>query len=77
MDLRKRKTLALLCSVIIPGSGYVILGRPFRGLLMLFWMVIFGYITFSLAKPETSFIGKFSGGIAVWALSLLEISRTR
>ena len=65
----------VVATVIVPGSGYVLLSRPMRGLLMLCWMFIFGYITLRLSSNSVSLIGRFSGGIAVWAISVLEIYR--
>jgi hypothetical protein len=70
-----RKKLVLLASFLVPGSGHVLLGRPNRGLVMLFWMVIFGFVTFRLAPPQTGFIGRIGGGIAVWALSVVDVAR--
>lgn len=67
--------MVIFLNLVIPGSGYVLLGRPIRGLVMLFWMVIFGYVTYNLSSPETSFIGRISGGLAIWALSAVEIYR--
>lgn len=31
----------VVVAVIVPGSGNVLLSRPMRGLVMLFWMFIF------------------------------------
>lgn len=44
-----------------------------RGLVMIFWMCIFGYITFRLSPSNISVIGRFSGGLAVWVISVLEV----
>ena len=73
--LGTRKGFALLAAFLVPGSGHVLLGRPTRGLVMLFWMVIFGYVTFRLAPPGTAFLGKIGGGVAVWALSVVDVAR--
>ena len=71
-----KRGVAVLCALVVPGSGHVLLGRPMRGLVFLFWMVIFGWLTFHLTSESVSFVGRLSGGIAVWALSVLEVSRT-
>jgi len=63
----------VLAAFVVPGSGYVLLSRPMRGLVMIFWMCIFGYITFHLSSDNISVIGRFSGGIAVWVISILEV----
>ncbi|ATW25309.1 hypothetical protein [Candidatus Formimonas warabiya] len=77
LQLRKQISgwLPVLASFIIPGSGYVILGKPLRGLMMLFWMLLFGFITFQLTSENISPVGRFSGGIAIWTLSILEVAR--
>ena len=67
--------LILFSALVVPGSGHVFLGRPNRGLVMLFWMVILGFMTFRLAPPQTGFIGKIGGGAAVWALSVVDVAR--
>ncbi|MFA5863323.1 MAG: hypothetical protein WC975_01400 [Phycisphaerae bacterium] len=67
--------VAIASAVVVPGSGHVLLGRPMRGLMMLFWMVLFGFITFHLTTEKISLIGRFSGGLAVWAISVLEVCR--
>jgi hypothetical protein len=67
-----RPWLAIAAAVIIPGSGHVLLNRPMRGLLLLFWMIILGYITFRLTAENISAVGRLSGGIAVWAISVVE-----
>lgn len=63
----------VMAAFLVPGSGYVLLARPMRGLVMIFWMCIFGYITFQLSSPNISVIGRYSGGIAVWVISVLEV----
>ncbi|GEM_PF-2074198 len=57
---------------VIPSSGYVFFGKPVRGLLMLCWAFALGYITFQLTTPEIPWMGRLSGGLTVWTLSLLE-----
>jgi len=63
----------VMSAFFVPGSGYVLLSRPMRGLVMIFWMCIFGYITFQLSSVNISVIGRYSGGIAVWVISVLEV----
>jgi|GEM_PF-2454909 len=62
-------------SMIVPGSGLVLLGKPARGLMYVVWMLFFGFLTYKATTPDISIIGRLSGGIAVWALSLVEIYR--
>lgn len=65
--------LIILAAVIIPGSGYVLTGRPYRALTLICFMGFLAFITFHLTGENISPIGRFSGGVAVWALSVMEI----
>ncbi|MBS4026436.1 MAG: hypothetical protein KGZ96_12270 [Clostridia bacterium] len=67
--------LIVLATVIIPSSGYVILGKPFRGLVMLFYMALLAFITYQLSGPEISPFGRFAGGFLIWAISVLEVKK--
>ncbi len=64
----------LVSSFVVPCSGYVFLGRPVRGLMMMAWLFAFGYITFQLTCDQIHFTGRISGGLAIWVLSLVEIN---
>ena len=73
---KKYTRLAIfLASVIVPGSGFVLLGKPGRGLMYVVWMLFFGFLTFKATSPQISLIGRYAGGIAIWALSLVELYR--
>jgi len=65
----------VIAAMIIPGSGYVILGRPMRALQMLFFMGFFAFITYNLSGADISPVGRFAGGFAVWVLSVIEVQR--
>ena len=66
---------ATAAAIVVPGSGHVLLGRPMRGLILLFWMIIFAAITYHLAPETVSRGGRLSGGFAVWAISVVEVAR--
>jgi hypothetical protein len=70
-----RQWIPVISAAIIPGSGHVMLGRSMRGLIFVFWMIIFAYITYHLTSESISVIGRFSGGIAVWVISILEVQK--
>jgi len=42
---------------------------------MLFFMGFLGFITYKLTGHDISPIGRFAGGFAVWALSVIEVHR--
>jgi hypothetical protein len=67
-----RPHLVLLVALVLPGVGQVLNNTPMRGLTMLFFMLMLGVITFNLAGPEISVVGKFAGGIFVYAISVMD-----
>lgn len=72
IDSRMKFWMLLLAAVIVPGSGYVIMGKSVRGLLMLMWMFIFAFITYHLTDNSIPLLVRFSGGFVVWILSVIE-----
>jgi hypothetical protein len=67
--------LTILSSVAVPGSGYVFIGLPARGLMMIMWMVAFTFISYHLTPADMSFIGKISGGLLIWVVSVLDVEK--
>ncbi|MBI9092888.1 MAG: hypothetical protein JEZ12_27040 [Desulfobacterium sp.] len=61
-----------LSALLVPCSGYVLLGRQARGFFMICWFFTFGYITFQLTGEQIHFTGRISGALAIWVLSLVE-----
>ena len=64
--------LVLVSALVLPGSGQVLNRQPFRGLMFLFFMLLLGGYTLKTASPDVSIIGKFAGGIFVYAMSLYD-----
>ncbi len=64
--------LVLAVAVVLPGMGQVLNNNVRRGLMMLVFMLVLGYLTVQVAKPEVSLIGKFAGGIFVYAISVMD-----
>jgi hypothetical protein len=64
--------LVLLVAIFLPGMGQVINNAPKRGFFMACFMIILGLITFNLAQPHISMVGKLSGGIFIYAISVLD-----
>ena len=67
--------LVLLAAILLPGAGYVLNGRPARGLTLQLFMIALAIVTWHLAPPQASLIGRLSGGLFVYALSLPEAFR--
>jgi hypothetical protein len=68
--------LVLASAIVLPGSGQVWNGLPFRGLTFLFFMVLLGAFTLLTAKPEVSVVGKLAGGLFVYAISIFDAYKT-
>jgi hypothetical protein len=67
--------LVLLAAILLPGFGHVLNGQARRGLTMQLFMIVFAFVTWHLAPPAASLIGKLSGGLFIYALSLPEAYR--
>jgi hypothetical protein len=64
--------LVLVSAVVLPGSGQVWNGVPYRGLTFLFFMALLGGFTLMTAAPAVSLVGKLAGGLFVYALSIFD-----
>lgn len=73
--LTVKRWMPVAAALLVPGSGHVLLGRPVRGLVFCCWMILFGIITWRLAPEHASRLGRLSGGVAVWVISVVEVAR--
>jgi hypothetical protein len=67
--------LVLLAAIVLPGFGHVLNGQATRGLIMQLFMIVLAFVTWQLAPASAGFIGKLSGGLFVYALSIPEAYR--
>jgi hypothetical protein len=68
--------LVLLAATVLPGSGQVINRQPLRGLTFVFFILLLGAFTLKTAAPEVSLVGKYAGGLFVWALAMIDAYKT-
>ena len=68
--------IVLAIAIALPGMGQVLNRQPVRGLIFVFFVVLLGAFTLKTAAPEISFIGKFSGGLFVWAMAVIDAYKT-
>jgi hypothetical protein len=68
--------LVLAVAIVLPGMGQVLNRQPVRGLIFVFFIVLLGAFTLKTAAPEISFIGKYSGGLFVWAMAAFDAYKT-
>lgn len=73
MNKTIKRILTLISAMIIPGSGHVVLKKPVRGLMLVFWMLAMGFITYNITDESISFLGRYAGGFLVYILSILEV----
>lgn len=67
--------LVLALAILLPGAGHVAIGQAARGLSYIFFIALFGALTYATTTPETSFIGRHAGGLFIWALSITDAYR--
>jgi hypothetical protein len=67
--------LVLLMALVLPGMGQVINHAPTRGLVFVFYVILLAIVTYNLTTPDHSAIGRYSGGIFVYMLSVLDAYR--
>lgn len=64
--------LVFAAAILLPGSGQVMNRMPVRGLIFVFYILLLGTITFQLTTPMHSFLGRYSGGLFIYAISVLD-----
>lgn len=67
--------LVLAVAAVLPGMGQVLNDQARRGLVMVFYMLLLGSVTYSVAAPGTSTVGMLAGGIFVHAISVMDAYR--
>jgi hypothetical protein len=64
--------LVLAIAILLPGVGHVVSRQPVRGLIFVFFILLLGAFTLKTAAPDVSLIGKYAGGLFVWAVSIMD-----
>ncbi len=64
--------LVLAIAIVLPGMGQLLNNAPTRGLLMVAFMFILGYMTSQVADPNVSMVGRYAGGFFVYAISVMD-----
>lgn len=64
--------LVLLIAMLLPGYGHLLNRQPKRGFVFLFFSLIGAWITYNLTTPDHSFLGRFAGGIFVYAIGFMD-----
>jgi hypothetical protein len=72
---RRPPLLVLAAAIVLPGSGQVLNRTPVRGLIFVFYIVLLGAITYHLTTPDHSLIGRYAGGLFVYAISVMDAYR--
>lgn len=64
--------LVLLVAILLPGMGQVLNNAISRALMMIFFMILMGVVTYNVALPGVSIVGKFAGGIFIYMVSVMD-----
>ena len=67
--------LVLAAAIVLPGSGQVLNRTPVRGLIFVFYIVLLGVVTYHLTTPDHSLVGRYAGGLFVYAISIMDAYR--
>lgn len=67
--------LVMLIAVVAPGSGHWAAGNIQRGMMFAWFMFILGFITWKVTPVELSLLGRLSGGLLVYAISIMDAYR--
>ncbi len=62
----------LVVAILLPGVGQVLNNSTKRGLFMLVFMLVLGYMTHQVASPNVSILGQYAGGLFVYAISVMD-----
>ena len=72
MEKTKNPYLVLMASLVLPGSGHVILGQAQRGLMFLFFTVILAWVSIRLMPETASFFSRHVGGFFIYGIAALD-----
>ena len=67
--------LVMLIAALAPGSGHWAVGIIQRGVMFAWFMIVLGWISWRLTGPEINPIGRLSGGLLIYAISILDAYR--
>jgi hypothetical protein len=67
--------LVMLIAIVAPGSGHWASGDVQRGMMFAWFMFILGWITWRITPEDLSTIGRLSGGLLVYSVSVLDAYR--
>jgi hypothetical protein len=68
--------LVLLVAILLPGVGHLLNNQATRAFLFAFSTASLGWVSYHLTTPEHSFLGRYAGGLFVYAISILDAYRT-
>jgi len=67
--------LVMLIAILAPGSGHWAAGNVQRGMMFAWFMFILGWITWRITPEGLSMLGRFSGGLLIYAISIMDAYR--
>ena len=62
----------LAIAVAFPGVGQVVNGTASRGVFMVSFMIMLGWVTYHTTTPEHSFLGRYAGGLFIYSISIVD-----
>ncbi len=62
----------LLAAILLPGFGHVLCGETRRGFTLQMFMIALAIVSWHLAPPGASLVGKLAGGAFIYAVSVFD-----
>ncbi len=64
-----------MAAALFPGIGQLLNNQPTRAVTFVFFMMLFGWVSFQFTSPEHSFVGRHAGGFFIYAISIMDAYR--
>ena len=64
--------LILAVAALLHDVGHWLARMPQRGLVFVFFMLLLGWVSYHLTTPDHTLVGRYAGGVFVYALSLTD-----
>ena len=67
--------LVMLIAIVAPGSGHWAAGNIQRGVTFVWFILVFGWLSWRLTGPDINTVGRFAGALFIYAVSIMDAYR--
>lgn len=65
----------VMAAALLPGIGQLLNRQATRAVTFVFFMLLFGWVSYQFTTPAHSFIGRHAGGFFIYAISIMDAYR--